>query len=133
MPGFQLPVNVPEAENFFHECLDNNPGYFRAYYELGELYELQQEEDKFDLALQNYTESAKMGYNRAIYKVALIQLLVPKARLTRFFSYFKKLADIDMESSDVQLSGADRDELEEIVGLAQFQLGKIYEGIYQVT
>lgn len=127
---FNYQLNVPEAENFFHECLDNNPGYFRAYYELGELYELQQEEDKFDLALQNYTESAKMGYNRAIYKVALIQLLVPKARLTRFFSYFKKLADIDMESSDVQLSGADRDELEEIVGLAQFQLGKIYEGIY---
>ncbi|QBM87447.1 TPR repeat [Metschnikowia aff. pulcherrima] len=126
--GYQFDMEAAELQ--FNLCLENNPGYFRAYYELGELYEAQQEEEAFDVALENYTESAKMGYNRAIYKIALINLLVPKMRLPRFFSYFKKLADIDMESNDVQLSGADRDELEEIVGLAQFQLGKIYEGIY---
>ncbi|GEQ70528.1 hypothetical protein JCM33374_g4206 [Metschnikowia sp. JCM 33374] len=127
---FNYELNVAEAERYFHICLGINPGFFRAYYELGELYESQQEEDQFDLALENYTESAKMGYNRAIYKIALIYLLVPKARSTKFLSFFKRLAAVDMESNDVQLNGADRDELEEIVGLAHFQLGKIHEGIY---
>ncbi|OBA20336.1 hypothetical protein METBIDRAFT_19995, partial [Metschnikowia bicuspidata var. bicuspidata NRRL YB-4993] len=127
---FGHDFDAPEAEFFFAACLDSNPAYFRAYYEMGELCELLQEDAQFDQAMQHYTESAKMGYNRAIYKVALVQLLVPHKRLPRFLHYFKKLAEIDMDSSDVQLSGADRDELEEIVGLALFQLAKIYEGIY---
>lgn len=119
-----------EAERFFKLAIEYDPMCFKAIYELGELYESQEMEDSFDLALENYKESAKLGYNRAIYKVALIYLVVPKVRLTKFYRYFKNLADIDMESHDVQLSGIDLEELQQVVGLAQFQLGKLYEGIY---
>lgn len=119
-----------EAERFFKLCIQLNPSYFKAYYKLGEVYEYHQTEEKFDLALEQYKESARLGYNKAIYKIALIFLYVPKVRLIKYYKYLKELASIDMESTDVQLEGPDRDELELVVGLAAFQLGKIYEGIY---
>ncbi|WPK23214.1 hypothetical protein PUMCH_000442 [Australozyma saopauloensis] len=119
-----------EAERFFQHCLELDPACFRAYYKLGELYESHETEEKFDMALEHYKESAKMGYNKAIYKVALIFLFVPKVRLIKFYRYLKDLASIDMESTDIQLEGPDREELEEVVGLALFQLGKVHEGIY---
>lgn len=119
-----------EAERFLQHCVELDPSYFRAYYKLGELYESHETEEKFDMALEQYKESALMGYNKAIYKVAIIFLFVPKVRLVRFYKYLKELANIDMESTDIQLEGPDRDELEEIVGLALFQLGKVHEGIY---
>lgn len=119
-----------EAERFLQHCVQLNPLYFRAYYKLGELYESQETEEKFDMAMEQYKESAQMGYNKAIYKVALIFLYVPKVRLIKFYKYLKDLASIDMELAEIQLEGPDRDELEEVVGLALFQLGKIHEGIY---
>lgn len=127
---FGVDEDSEEAERFLFKCLELHPGYFKAHFKLGELYEREQTEEKFDLALEHYMESAKMGYNRAIYKVALVLLMVPKERTTKFFKYLKSLSDIDMNSKDIQLSGTDRDELEEVVGLALYQLGKIYEGIY---
>lgn len=119
-----------EAERFLKYAMELNPSLFQAYYKLGELYESQQNDDKFDMALEQYKESAKMGYNKAIFRIALIYLYVPKVRLVNFIKYFKELASIDMESADIKLEGPDRDELEEIVGLALFQLGKTYEGLY---
>lgn len=122
--------NDDEAERFLQHCVQLNPLYFRAYYKLGELYESQETEERFDMAMEQYKESAQMGYNKAIYKVALIFLYVPKVRLVKFYKYLKDLASIDMELAEIQLEGPDRDELEEVVGLALFQLGKIHEGIY---
>lgn len=119
-----------EADRFLQLCVELDPSYFRAFYKLGELYESHETEEKFDMALEQYKESALMGYNKAIYKVAIIFLFVPKVRLVRFYKYLKELANIDMESTDIKLEGPDRDELEEVVGLALFQLGKVHEGIY---
>lgn len=126
--GFEL--NNAEAERFLQHCIELDPSYFRAYYKLGELYEAQESEERFDVALEHYKESAQLGYNKAIYKIALISLYVPKVRLIRFYKYLKDLASIDMDLTDIQLEGFDRDELEEVVGQALFQLGKIHEGIY---
>lgn len=127
---FGVVQNFTEAENYFHRCLELKPTFFKAHYKLGELYEQEQTEERFDMAFAHYKEAAKMGYNRAIYRVAVIMLMVPKVRLTRFYKYLANLAGVDMQSSDIQLSGDDRDELEEVVGLAAYQLGKIFEGIY---
>lgn len=127
---FGIAPNDADAEHYFRKCLELNPEFFQAHFKLGELFEQEQSEDKFDEAFTHYMNAAKMGYNRAIYQVAVIYLMVPKVRLTRFFKYFVNLSDIDMESKDIQLGGDDRDELEEVVGLASYQLGKIYEGIY---
>lgn len=127
---FGIECNNEEAEAYFQRSLELHPGFFKSHYKLGELYEREQTEEKFDLAFTHYMESAKMGYNRSIYKIAQILLMVPKERLTKFFKYFKSLADIDMTSKDIQLSGTDMEELKEVVGSALYQLGRIYEGIY---
>lgn len=126
--GFEL--DIAEAERYLQLSMEKDPTNFKAYYEMGELYESQQSETKFDMAYDFYKTSAQMGYNRAIYKFAMIHLLVPKMRLIKFFHNLKKLAEIDMDSGEIQLSGLDRDELEEVVGAAQYQLGKVYEGLY---
>lgn len=134
VPKFEQDFNIQqdkdEADRFFRKCLELNPLLFRAHYKLANLFEEDQTEESFDTALYHYTQAAKLGYNRAIYQVALIYLTVPKVRLIKFFKYLKSLSDIDMDSKDIKLSPEDRDELEEISGLASFQLAKIYEGIY---
>ena len=127
---FNIQQDKDEADRFFRKCLELNPLFFRAHYRLAELFEEDQTEESFDTALYHYTQAAKLGYNRAIYQVALIYLTVPKARLLKYYKYLKSLSDIDMDSKDIKLSPEDRDELEEVSGLASFQLAKIYEGIY---
>lgn len=134
MPKYEQDFNVmqdkDEADRFFRKCLELNPHFFKAHYKLAELFEQDQTEECFDTALFHYTQSAKLGYNRAIYQVALIYLTVPKVRLTKYFKYLRSLSEIDMTSKDIKLTAEDRDELEEVAGLACFQLAKIYEGIY---
>lgn len=134
VPRFEQDFNIQqdkdEADRFFRKCLELNPLFFRAHHKLAILFEEDQTEEGFDTALYHYTQAAKLGYNRAIYQVAIIYLTVPKVRLMKYFKYLKSLSDIDMESKDIKLGPEDRDELEEISGLASFQLAKIYEGIY---
>lgn len=127
---FNIQQDKDEADRFFRKCLELNPLFFRAHYKLAELFEEDRTEESFDTALYHYTQAAKLGYNRAIYQIALIYLTVPKVRLLKYFRYLKSLSDIDMDSKDIKLGPEDRAELEEISGLASFQLAKIYEGIY---
>lgn len=127
---FGIEQNNEEAEHYLLESLQLNPAFFKAHYSLADIYEKRGTEQDFDRALEHYKESARLGYYRGIYRVALIFLMVPKVRSTNFFKYFRNLSEIDMQSADIQLSGTDRDELEEVVGLALYQLGRIYEGIY---
>lgn len=127
---FGIVRDDEEAERYLLKCLDMYPGFFKAHFQLGDLYEQQNTEEKFEMALAHYKESARMGFNRAIYQVAMLLLTVPSIRLTKFLKYLRNLSDINMNSKDIVLSGFDRNELEEVVGLALFQLGKIYEGIY---
>lgn len=134
MPRYEQDFNVQqdkdEADRFFRKCLELNPHNFKAHFKLAELFEQDQTEECFDTALYHYTQAAKLGYNRAIYQVALIYLTVPKVRLIKYFKYLRSLSEIDMTSKDIKLNPEDRDELEEVAGLACFQLAKIYEGIY---
>ncbi|SGZ52445.1 CIC11C00000002974 [Sungouiella intermedia] len=127
---FGIPRDDEQATVYLKKCLELNPAFFKAHYLLAEIYEQQETEEAFDRALDHYKESARLGYYRGIYRVALILLMVPKVRNLNYLKYFRSLSDIDMQSKDIQLSGSDRDELEEVVGLALYQLGRIYEGIY---
>lgn len=127
---FNIERDDDEAEQYLLKCLQLNPAFFKAHFALADVYEKRNTEESFDKAFEHYKESASLGYYRGIYRVALIFLMVPRARSTSYFKYFRNLSEIDMQSSDIQLSGSDRDELEEVVGLALYQLGRIYEGIY---
>lgn len=127
---FGIARDDEQASSYLSKCLELNPAFFKAHYLLAEIYERQATEEAFDRALEHYKESARLGYYRGIYRVALILLMVPKVRNSNYIKYFRSLSDIDMQSRDIQLSGSDRDELEEVVGLALYQLGRIYEGIY---
>lgn len=126
---FGIEKDIPESIAFFEKALELNPNNFKSLYKLGDIYEYEYP-DQFEEALKSYKEAAKLGYNRAIYKMSLLYLNVSQIRSTKFFNYLVELSNIDLTSKDVDLQGEDRDELEEIVGLAFFQLGKIYEGIY---
>lgn len=127
---FGYPLDLDQARLHLEKCLELHPGIFKARYALGKLHDRAQTEEGFDLALEQYKESAQMGYNPAIYQVALALLRVPKVRLVKFIRHLISLSEIDMQSKDIQLSGVDRDELEEVVGLASYQLGRLHEGIY---
>lgn len=127
---FGIARDDEQASSYLSKCLELNPAFFKAHYLLAEIYERQGTEEAFDRALDHYKESARLGYYRGIYRVAVILLMVPKVRNSNYIKYFRSLSDIDMQSRDIQLSGSDRDELEEVVGLALYQLGRIYEGIY---
>lgn len=127
---FGVPRDDEEAERYLLRCVDLHPGYFKAHFQLGDLYEQQNTEERYELTMMHYKESARMGFTRAIYQVAMLLLTDPRSRLTKFYKYLRNLSDTDMNSKDIVLSGFDRNELEEVVGLALFQLGKIHEGIY---
>ncbi|CUM47771.1 unnamed protein product [Debaryomyces tyrocola] len=126
---FGIEKDIQESISYFEKSLELNPNNFKSLYKLGEIFEYDFP-DQFDQALRRYKEAAKLGYNQAIYKMALLYLNVPLIRSTKFFNYFVELSNIDLSSKDVELTGEDRDELEEIIGLTFYQLGKIYEGIY---
>lgn len=127
---FGVAQDFEEAERYLLRCVDLHPGFFKAHFQLGDLYEQQNTDERYELAMMHYKESARMGFNRAIYQVAMLYLTDARSRLTKFFKYLRNLSETDMNSKDIVLSGFDRNELEEVVGLALFQLGKIYEGIY---
>lgn len=127
---FGIERDDAEAEMYLRKCLELNPTFFKAHYALAEIYESHGTEELFDQALEHYKESARLGYYRGIYRVALIYLMVPKVRSVNCIRYFRNLSEIDMQSKDIVLSGSDRDELEEVVGLGLYQLGRIYEGVY---
>lgn len=127
---FGVERDDEEAEHYFHKSLEFYPGFYKSHFRLGQLFDQTHTEENFDKALQHYNDSARMGYNRAIYQVALILFSVPKVRLIKYFKYLVNLSEIDLDSKHIKLTDEDRDELEEIVGLASYQLGKIYEGIY---
>lgn len=126
---FGIEKDIPQAMAYFEKSLELYPNNFKSLYKLGEVFE-NEFPDQFEEALKRYKEAARLGYNRAIYKMALLYLNVSLIRSTKFFNYFVELSNIDLNSKDVKLTGEDRDELEEIMGLACFQLGKVYEGIY---
>lgn len=126
---FAVAKDIGRALGFFERSLMQNANNFKTLYKLGELYQ-REFPDRFDTAVNYYKSSAKLGYNRAIYKMAMLYLEEPALRLIKFFKLLRQLADIDLESKDIKLSEEDRDELEEVVGIASYQVGKIYEGIY---
>lgn len=127
---FSFEKDPAEAERFFLLALEKDPTFFKAHFELGQLYETLTSEDDFDRAVEHFKESARLGFNKAIYRIGIVCLLVPRLRLTNYLKYFKSLAHVKVNSAEVQLSGDDKDDLEEAVGLAQLQLGKIHEGLY---
>lgn len=127
---FGVPQDFEEAERYLLRCVDLHPGFFKAHFQLGDLYEQQNTDERYELAMMHYKESARMGFNRAIYQVAMLCLTDARSRLTKFFKYLRNLSETDMNSKEIVLNSFDRNELEEVVGLALFQLGKIYEGIY---
>lgn len=126
---FGVEKDIPLAIEYLEKSIELNPSYSKSHYRLADIYEYELPE-RFEESLPLYKTLAKLGYNRAIYKIALLYLNVAQLRSIKFLGYFTKLSNIDLDSKDVQLYGDDRDELEEVVGLATYELGKIYEGIY---
>ncbi|ODV77930.1 HCP-like protein [Suhomyces tanzawaensis NRRL Y-17324] len=122
---FGIPKNIPGAVEYFEKCLELHPTDFKTMYKLGDIYEY--ELDQFDRALEYYKQSAK-GYNRAIYKISLLYLNVPEIRNIKFLRYLEDLSNID--PLDIRLDPEDKEDLEEVIGLACYQLGRVYEGIY---
>lgn len=126
---YNMKKDISRALESFEKSLSQNANNFKTLYKLGELYE-REFPDRFDTAVNYFKSSAKLGYNRAIYKMAMLYLEVPDLRSVKFFKWLRQLADIDLESKDINLTAEDRDELEEVVGMASYQVGKVYEGIY---
>ncbi|EAZ63093.2 hypothetical protein PICST_66657 [Scheffersomyces stipitis CBS 6054] len=124
---FGIGKDIPQAIAYYEKCLELHPTDGKTLYKLGDIYEYEFT-DEFDKALDFYKRSGKSGYNRAIYKVALLYLNVSSIRSIKFFKYLKDLSNIELK--DVHLEEEDQEELSEVVGLASFQIGKIYEGIY---
>jgi TPR repeat protein len=124
---FGLQKNIPQAIFYYENCLSMFPNDYKPIYKLGEIYEFEFP-DEFEKALTLYKQAAKLGYNRAIYKVSLLYLNVPSIRSIRYLKYLTDLSNI--EPKDIDLDEEDKIELEEVIGLASYQLGRIYEGIY---
>lgn len=124
---FGLQKNIPQAIFYFEHCLSMFPNDYKPIYKLGEIYEFEFP-GEFEKALSLYKQAAKLGYNRAIYKVSLLYLNVPSIRSIRYLKYLTDLSNI--EPKDIDLDEEDKIELEEVIGLASYQLGRIYEGIY---
>lgn len=115
------------ATAYFDRCLEIEPENSRVLYRLGELHELMDQDDIMP-ALSCYKRSAKAGYNRAIFKIGMLYLNDSRVRSVRVIRYLTNLSSIDL--NDIKLNDEDREDLEDVIGLASFQLGRIYEGIY---
>lgn len=124
---FNFDKNLDESIRYYEMAIDFNSSNYKAYYNLGDVYEFEVV-DQFETALGYYKKSAKLGYNKAIYKMALLYLNVPKVRSVKFIKILKDLSSIDLEKSE--LVDEDKDELQEVIGLSCYELGKIFEGIY---
>ena len=125
---YGIDKNIEGAVEMFEKALDTTPLDYRLLYKLGEIFEYEYP-DEFDKALHYYKEAALLLYNRAILKVAMLYLNVPQIRLRRFIRYLLDLANIDIDDVKVK-NDEDKDEVEDVIGLACYELGKIYEGIY---
>ncbi|KAK6197564.1 uncharacterized protein RJT21DRAFT_58250 [Scheffersomyces amazonensis] len=123
--NFNIAKNIEESIQYFEKCLELNPNDHEALYKLGDIYEFDFTDD-FERSLSYYKKSAKLGYNRAIYKVAMLYLEVPPIRSLKYFRYLRDLSAIDLN----EIVEEERDEFSEVIGLALYQLGKIYEGKY---
>lgn len=122
---FNIEKNLDIALEYFDKCLEIREEFYKARYKLGEIYE---EVGDYENALNLYKGAAKYGYNRAIYKVAHVYQNSPAHQSLKFLKYYLNLSNIDLEL--VTLVEEDREELDDIVGMAAYELGKIYEGIY---
>lgn len=123
---FNMEKNLNKAIEYYDKVLEINDKDFKALYKLGEIYEY--DLNDFKQAVEYYTLSAKFGYNRAILKMAMFYLQEPEMRSIKYFKYLKNLSNIDL--NEVQLDEEDLAEMEEVIGLACYELGKIFEGIY---
>ncbi|CAH6721620.1 hypothetical protein CLIB1444_06S06326 [[Candida] jaroonii] len=123
---FNIEMNIPQAVKYYERAIEYNNLNSKVYYNLGELFEY--EDEDIDQAITNYKHSAKLGYNRAIYKMALMYLNIPKIRSVKFIKILNDLSNIDI--STTELIDEDKEELKDIIGLSNYELGKVYEGIY---
>lgn len=124
---FNMEKNIDKAIEYYDKVLEINPKDFKALYKLGEIFEYEFD-DEFNKAVEYYTAAAKFGYNRAILKMAMLYLQVPQMRSIKYMKYLKDLSNIDL--NEVRLDEEDSSEMEEVIGLACYELGKIFEGIY---
>jgi TPR repeat protein len=125
---FGFEKNITNAIEMFEKCLEINPSDYKSLYKLGEIFEYEYPEE-FDKALQYYKEAAQLSYNRAILKVALLYINVPELRSLRFIKYLTDLANIHIDDVEVK-TDEELEEVGDVIGLAAYELGKIYEGIY---
>lgn len=125
--SFNFEKNLDEAIRYYEMAIEFNNSNAKAFYNLGDIYEFEVV-NQFETALGYYKQSAKLGYNKAIYKMALLYLNVPQVRSVKFIKILKDLSNIDLEKSE--LIDEDKEELQEVIGLSFYELGKIFEGIY---
>ncbi|KAK6463745.1 hypothetical protein DFJ63DRAFT_313052 [Scheffersomyces coipomensis] len=123
--NFNVQKNIQISIEYFEKCLELNHNDHESMYKLGEIFEYEFP-DEFSKALRYYKKSAKLGYNRAIYKIAMLYLEVPSLRSIKYFRYLRDLSSIDLND----IVENEKDEFSEVIGLASYQLGKIYEGKY---
>lgn len=124
---FNMEKNIDKAIDYYDRVLEINSKDFKALYKLGEIYEYEFD-NEFNKAVEYYTAAAKFGYNRAILKMAMLYLQEPQMRSIKYMKYLKDLSNIDL--NEVRLDEEDSSEMEEVIGLACYELGKIFEGIY---
>ncbi|KAG7663976.1 uncharacterized protein J8A68_002477 [[Candida] subhashii] len=124
---FGFEKDAVRAIEYYEKVLEVNPKDFKALYKIGEIHEYDFE-GQFERAVEFYTEAAKFGYNRAIFKISMLYLHVPELRSVKFLKYLHGLSNIELK--DVRLDEEDFEEMQEIVGLASYELGRIYEGLY---
>ena len=134
-----MEKSMDEALRFFERSIEIRTNNFKSYFRLGELYEdelypnvepREGEPDFLESALTNYKQSAQYGYNKAIYRIALLYFNVPHLRSPRCIKYFGDLANVDTKLTEIRLEEEDRDELDFVIGSAAYQMGRIYEGLY---
>lgn len=123
---FNMQRDISTSINYYEKSISRNGLNYKAYYTLGDVYEY--ELNDFEKAVSHYKHSAKLGYNRAIYKMALIYLNIPNYRSVKFIKILRDLCAIEVEKTE--LDDDDKEELSEIIGFAAYELGKIYEGVY---
>lgn len=126
---FGIEKDVEQALIYLEDSLEASPNNFKTLYKTGDIYEYEIP-DEFEKAVDHYKLAAQLGYGKAIYKMALLHLHVPSMRSTKFFNLLVKLSSVDLNSDDIDLNEDDEEELQETIGLAFFELGKVYEGIY---
>ncbi|CAH2354086.1 hypothetical protein CLIB1423_14S01706 [[Candida] railenensis] len=131
--NFGIERDCDEALKYFEKSVEIRGNNFKSFYKLGELYEDDLGdlvENPTEIALGHYKKSAQYGYNKAIFRISMIYLNVEQFRSYKCVNYLLDLANIDVNSKDINLEDDDRDELNHVVGMAAYQVGKIYEGLY---